>query len=98
MANRARPLDVLTIRPPSAINGSSLCVRKKTPLRCIFIRLSNASSVVSAKGAMSSVDQEVEMRSLPVGLQRVRQGVAEGSEHPGSVAGPAGLRPCYGEP
>ncbi len=43
----------VTIRPPSASKGRSAWVRKKTPLTWTLKRLSNCSSVVSAKGAIS---------------------------------------------
>ena len=61
---RVRPVDRLTMRPPSAISGSSAWVRKNAPLKCTSTRRSNCASVVSAidaRVAMAGVvDQVVE--------------------------------------
>ena len=48
VTKRASPVETFTMRPPSAISGSSLWVRKNGPLTWMFMSRSNCASVVSA--------------------------------------------------
>jgi hypothetical protein len=45
MMMRVRPVESVTIRPPSLMSGRSFWIRKKTPLKWMLYRRSSSSSV-----------------------------------------------------